>query len=141
MNDLSTMGMVHALWRRQVQRSLSGFGITFSQYQLIHLARRRGATSPSAAAAELGWDRPTTTLVLRKCLAAGWLWRSRSAADRRSARLVLSGQGEELLDKIEAARPFDPPMTADPLDVLDSEERAKLRRMLDKIQRRALDIL
>jgi DNA-binding MarR family transcriptional regulator len=53
----------------------------------------------------------------------------------------LTGQGEELLDRIEAERLLWPENLGDPLDVLDSGERAELRRMLDKILRRAKDVL
>jgi DNA-binding MarR family transcriptional regulator len=141
MEELVAMGMIYARWRRRASRGLAAFGITLDQYDLIQLARRRGAISPSIAADELGWDRPTTTLVVRKCVAAGWLDRSRSVADHRSVRLALSGYGEELLDSIEAARLFGPPELGDPLDVLDSGERVEFRRMLDKSLRRSRDVL
>lgn len=135
------MGLIYTLWRRGVSRALSPYGISFSQLQLIHLARRRGSISLSTAAAELSWDRPTTTLVARKCAALKWLTIKRSASDGRSSKLSLSGEGEELLDKIEAARVLSPQSLGDPLDVLDSAERGELRRMLDKVGRRARDVL
>jgi DNA-binding MarR family transcriptional regulator len=108
---------------------------------LIQLARRRGAISLSKAAIELSWDRPTMTLVARKCVAGKWLSLKRSNADRRSLKLALTGEGEELLDKIEARRVLAPESLGDPLDILDSAERSDLRRMLDKVERRARDIL
>jgi DNA-binding MarR family transcriptional regulator len=141
MDEIESMGLTHLLWRRRASHALRGYAISFSQLQLIQLARRRGAIILSAAAAELSWDRPTTTLVARKCIAQGWLSRNRSQADRRSSKLSLTGQGEELLDRIEAERLLWPENLGDPLDVLDSMERAELRRMLDKILRRAEDVL
>jgi DNA-binding MarR family transcriptional regulator len=141
MDEIATMGLTYALWRRRASRALNYRAISFSQLQLIQLARRRGAISLSAAAAELFWDRPTTTLVAKKCFAKGWLSRHSSSVDRRSAKLSLTGQGEELLDRIEAERLLWPESLGDPLDVLDSDERAELRRMLDKILRRATDVL
>lgn len=141
MDEIPSMGLVYALWRRSASRALAPFSITFSQLQLIQLARRRGSISLSFAARELSWDRPTTSLVARKCVAGLWLSRNRSSADRRSARLSLTGQGEELLDRIEASRALGPESLGDPLDVLASEERAEFRRALDKISRRARDIL
>jgi DNA-binding MarR family transcriptional regulator len=135
------MGLVFTLWRRSASRALSPHGISFSQLQLIQLARRRGSVSLSTAAAELSWDRPTTTLVARKCLERCWLSLKRSRTDRRSFSIALSGQGEELLDRLEAARVLAAESMGDPLDVLDSEERAELRRALDKVRRRAADVL
>ena len=135
------MGLIYALWRRQASRALSIFDITLSQLQLIQLARRRGSISLSRASAELFWDRPTITLVARKCVARRWLSLKRSQTDRRSSKLSLTGEGEELLDKLEASRILWPESLGDPLDILDSGERAEFRRILDKVERRGRDIL
>jgi DNA-binding MarR family transcriptional regulator len=140
MDDYLLMGYVFACWRRRAAGALMGFGITFHQFMLVRLARRRGSISLSQAAEELGMDRPTMSLVARKCILAGWLLRSNSAADRRSSRLALSGKGEELLDRIESARLFSPGSMGDALDVLGSDERSELHRMLDKIARRVGDL-
>jgi DNA-binding MarR family transcriptional regulator len=140
MDSIRLMGVIQSLWRRRASIALDAFGITPSQFNLIQLARQHGAISPSEAAGELASDRATMTLVARKCVARGWLGRRRSAADRRSCRLSLTGQGEELLDRIEAAHALASQSLGDPLDILDSEERAAFLRALDKVQRRARDI-
>ncbi len=141
MDEVGIMGTTYALWRRRASRAIAEYGITLNQLQLIQLARRRGAISPSAAAAELFWDRPTTTLVVRKCVQRLWLSLKPSRSDRRSSTLSLAGPGEELLDKLEVSRALYPEELGDPLDVLDMAERAEFRRMLDKVGRRAADVL
>ncbi len=140
MDEISSMGLTYALWRRRVSRALIPFGISFSQLQLIQLARRRGAISLSTAAAELSWDKPTMTLVAGKCVAHGWLSMKRSRSDKRSSSLSLAGQGEELLDKLEASRVLYPEAIGDPFDILDSAELAEFRRILDRVGRRAADV-
>lgn len=140
MDEYLFMGLVFALWRRRVGQVLMPFGITFHQFCLVRLARRMGALNLSAAALELGMDKPTLSLVAFKCVKKDWLSRASVVKDRRSSRLALTGQGEELLDRIDAARLFAPESMGDALDVLNSEERAALRRMLDKVSRRAKDI-
>lgn len=140
MDGIRLMMTVQSLWRKRASVALAEFGITVPQFFLIQFARRRGAIRPSEAAEELASDRPTMTLVARKCVARGWLSRSRVKLDRRSHRLSLTGQGEELLDRIEAARVLSPEAQGDPLDVLDSGERAQFLRALDKVQRRARDL-
>ncbi len=134
------MMTVQSLWRKRASHALEEYGITVPQFFLIQLARRLGAIRPSEAAEELASDRPTMTLVARKCVARGWLSRSRVKLDRRSHRLSLTGLGEELLDRIEAARALSAESLGDPLDVLDSAERAQFLRALDKVQRRARDL-
>ena len=134
------MGSVFFARRRRSAERIRVFEITLPQFSLIQLARRRGAISPSSAASELSCDRPTATLIAQKCVSRGWLARRRSEMDRRSFRLELSGEGEELLDRIEASRALSPGSLGDPLDVLSSGEREVFKKALEKIQRRALDV-
>ena len=134
------MGSIFLARRRRFALVLRSFGITLPQLYLIQLARRRGAISPSAAAAELDCDRPTATLVAQKCVSRGWLSRRRSEQDRRSARLELSGEGEELLDRIEKSRALSPALLGDPMDVLGLEERTAFDAALDKVEARAREL-
>jgi DNA-binding MarR family transcriptional regulator len=127
-------------YRRQRASSLRPFGISLRQYELIALTRRRLGLSLAAAAAELGCDRPTMTVIAGNCLSAGWLARKRSRGDRRSSILALTGSGEELLDRIEAARSSAEAAGGDPLDILDAEERAFLLRTVDRVARRSRDL-
>lgn len=140
LDAIDLMGRIAAAKRRRAADVLRSFGMSLPQYSLITLARRRGPISPSAAAMELGYDRPTIAVVLRNCVHAGWLARSRSSSDRRSRRLELTGVGEEILDRIEAGRPFAASNFGDPLDILDGEERLAMVQNLERILRRASDI-
>ncbi len=140
MDEIALMGSVFYARRRRSADRIRLFGITLPQLYLIQLARRRGSISPSAAASELCCDRPTATLVAQKCVSRGWLVRRRSDADRRSNRLELSGEGEELLDRIEAAKLFVSASIGDPLDVLNAEERAVFRAALEKVETRAKEL-
>jgi DNA-binding MarR family transcriptional regulator len=140
MDEIGLMGSVFFARRRRIAERLRAFGITLPQFYLIRLARWRGAISPSAAATELACDRPTATLVAQKCVSRGWLARKRSELDRRSNRLELSGEGEELLDRIEASRVISAASQGDPLDVLGPAERAAFRAALEKVEARAMEL-
>lgn len=140
MDEVGLMGSVFLNRRRRSAERMRAFGITLPQFYLIQLARRRGAITPSAAASVLDCDRPTATLVAQKCVSRGWLVRRRSEIDRRSSRLELSGEGEELLDRIEAARLLVASSLGDPLDVLDSDERSIFRATLEKVESRAREL-
>jgi DNA-binding MarR family transcriptional regulator len=140
MDEITLMGSIFTARRRSAADRLRAFEITLQQLHLIQLARRRGAVSPSAAAAELSCDRPTMTLVVEKCLARGWLARRRVEADRRSCRLELTGEGEELLDSIERARLLSASSLGDPLDVLGHEERKAFALALARVEARSRQI-
>jgi len=137
---LESLERISTAWRRKATERLKPFGITLAQYELIRNARIRGALALSDAAYDLDWDRPTLSVVAGKCLGSGWLKRRRVAGDRRSSLIVLSGPGEELLDRIEATRPFAPESLGDPFDVVGPEDRANLARLLDRVARRARDV-
>ena len=66
--------------------------------------------------------------------------KKRSETDHRSSRLELSGEGEELLDRIEAARLFAAASLGDPLDVLSPDERTRFRSALEKVELRAREL-
>jgi DNA-binding MarR family transcriptional regulator len=141
MDEISLMGSVFLTRRRLFSDRLRSFEITLPQLHLIQLARRRGPITPSAAASELDCDRPTASLIVQKCVAHGWLARRRSELDRRSSRLELSGEGEELLDRIEKAQILSSALLGDPLDVLESEERAAFGEALEKVEQRSRELL
>lgn len=140
------MGIIYAVHRRHAAEFLRPFGITLLQLDLIRLARQRGSVTPSFAASELACDRPTLTLISRKCLKNGWLYTRPSEGDRRSFRLCLTGEGEDLIDRIDAARVAASSSTReegehrDALDVLGAEERLALRSMLSRILERAEEL-
>jgi DNA-binding MarR family transcriptional regulator len=140
MEAFEMMWKLGGAWRRIAGAMLRPYRISLSQYELTWLTRRWGAINPSIAASELGWDRPTLTVVAAACLKAGWLKRKPSSRDRRSSTLELTGAGEELLDRIEAAKPFAAERLGDPLDVVGPDERIELARLLDRVWRRAQDL-
>jgi DNA-binding MarR family transcriptional regulator len=141
MDEIGLMGRIWRARKRTEGARLRAFGISLPQFSLIKLARQRGQVSLSEAAATLDWDRPTCTIVARRCVEEGWLRRRRDQEDRRSARLQLTGQGEELIDRVEGRRQAEtagfPP---DPLDILGGDERALLHTWLERIARRADDL-
>lgn len=140
MDEIALMESIASSWRRLSAKRVRPFEISLLQYRLILLARRKGSVSLSQAAEGLGCDRPGMTLLARKCVRSGWLRRRRSAADRRSHRLELTGEGEELLDAIEAAQASPSAAAADPLDVLAPAEREALAGMLRRVRDRAEEL-
>ncbi|HEY9055497.1 MAG TPA: MarR family transcriptional regulator [Rectinemataceae bacterium] len=140
MDEYLSMSVAFSLWRRRVGQELQAYGITFHQYMLVRMVWSKRDLTLSAAALELGMDKPSMSLVARKCLASGWLERRASTSDKRAYRLSLTGKGEELLDRIDAEGRLLPGAIPDALDILDSAGKADLRRLLDRVARRARDL-
>lgn len=140
MYEMRLIAAIALAARRHQAELLRPFGISSQQLHLVRLARMRGSISLSAAARELSCDRPTMTVVARNCVYQGWLARTGSAKDARSSLLSLTGEGEELLDRIEGARGMAKPDRLDPLDCLSAEERAGFRAALEKVKARAEEL-
>ena len=139
MEDLGAIERLAGAMRRRRASELRAFGISLRQYELISLARRRVGLTLAAAARELDCDRPTMTVIARNCVGLGVLDRKLSKRDGRQGILALTGAGEELLDRIEAARSVDA-NGGEPLDVLPADERAAFLRAADRVARRAQDL-
>jgi DNA-binding MarR family transcriptional regulator len=137
MDEISEMGTIFLLRRRFLGERLRGYGISVKQLQLIRIARRRGSVSPSDAALEMFCDRPTASVIVKNCLGKGWLRRRKSRSDGRSQVLVLSGAGEELIDRIDRMEASRPAALAEALESLEPAERAQFRAALDKVLVRA----
>jgi DNA-binding MarR family transcriptional regulator len=140
MDGYSAIESLATAFRRQKAAMLRPYGISLRQHDLVSLVRRRLGLSLAEAAIHLDCDRPTMTLIVRRCVASGWLSRKASRKDGRSSLLALSGKGEELLDRIEADRAAWEARNGDPLDVLTVEERALFLRTADRVARRARDV-
>lgn len=140
MTDYSAIEELAAAARRRQTFLLKPYGISLRQYELIGLARRRKGLTLAVAAEELDCDRPTMTVIVRNCVAGGWLERKDSKSDGRSGILALLGKGEELLDRIEGLRSAEEAAGADPLDILAVDERAAFLRAADRVARRARDL-
>jgi DNA-binding MarR family transcriptional regulator len=140
MYDYQAIEEFAAAIRRHRASALRSFHISLRQYELISLARRRGALSLAAAAEELDCDRPTMTVIARNCVDSSWLARRSSRQDGRSSVLALTGAGEELLDRIEAFKAAEGGSLGDPLDILAADERSAFLHAADRLARRARDL-
>lgn len=111
-------------------------GLTWAQWTALrYLARaNRFSRTPSAFAAFHGTTRGTASQTIRSLIAAGYVVRTRSPADGRSARLDLTARGRGAL----AQDPAEDLVAA--LDDLPPAQRsqagAALDRLIDRLARR-----
>lgn len=84
-----------------------GVQLTFTQYRTLILLNEADR-HPSELAEVLGVTRPAITKLIRSLIARGFVVRNIEAADRRMARLRLTGRGTDLVEQVrrERARRF-----------------------------------
>lgn len=110
-------------FRRQLRRSVGrGFdtaALTDSQAELLWLVDRRPGISVRVAAAELGQVPNTTSTLVSKLVATGWLIRTVDETDRRACQLRLAEPTQQMVDASRAARRV---LLSEVLDELDDDQ-------------------
>ena len=118
-------------FRRQLRRSVGrGFdttALTDSQAELLWLVGRRPGISVRAAAAELGQVPNTTSTLVSKLVATGWLIRTVDETDRRACQLRLAEPTQQMVDASRAARRV---LLSEVFDELDDDQIDSLTKGL-----------
>jgi DNA-binding MarR family transcriptional regulator len=84
---------------RRFDKALKPLGLTSGQFSLLNAVNRETAASMSEVATLLGADRTTLTAALKPLARRGLVDTRIDASDRRGRRLVLTAEGQALLDK------------------------------------------
>jgi DNA-binding MarR family transcriptional regulator len=120
---------------REAGRLFRPHGLSAVQFNVLHLlVDAPGGLRPSALTAALVVDASSTTYVLDRMEAAGWLRRRDDAHDRRASRIVLTPEGRR---KHAAVAPLYAAALRETLRGLDPAKIAPLADALGEIQRAA----
>jgi DNA-binding MarR family transcriptional regulator len=91
-------------WQRTVDTSLAPLEMTHTQYLVLSAARSAmdevgDAITQRAIAAHAGVDEVTTSRLIRKLEARGWLDRGPTFGDMRAARVIVTRSGRRVLEQ------------------------------------------
>src|ERR1700689_3741625 len=102
-------------WRQAVDRRLKYLGVSQASWMTIALAAKaRSPLSQSELADRLGVEGATMVAMVDRLVKAGLVIREASTTDRRIKRVVLTGAGNLLYDKVrEEAAAFRKELLAD----------------------------
>lgn len=101
---VGSVGRFRRQLRRSVGRGFDTAALSDSQAELLWLVGRRPGISVRAAAAELGQVPNTTSTLVSKLVATGWLIRTVDETDRRACQLRLAEPTQQMVDASRAAR-------------------------------------
>lgn len=130
---MALIGTIFLDWRRYRQQALLPFGASLKHYHVLRQLERTEHLNPSEIARMLYCDRPTATVIITTMENRGWVARERDPEDGKRICVSITSQGRQKLAEIRASGYLEPQF--DPLDVLDGEEIASLRRILAKLRR------
>ena len=101
LNAAVILSQVSALLARAGGRSLDSWNVTWPQaLSLLVLAEQDAPISATRLVEQLGLGRTAMTSVVDRLERNGWVQRRPSPVDRRTADLVLTDAGRELVDAI-----------------------------------------
>jgi DNA-binding MarR family transcriptional regulator len=134
--DATPMGVAGRILRlavrleRRVGATLSGFGLTLWQFDVLATLRRSGEPyrlSPTQLMHEVMLSSGAMTNRIDRLESKGLVRRRPQPTDRRSVQIELTAKGKQLVDRAVAAR-FDE--AREVAGLLSSRERATLERSL-----------
>ncbi|MHC8305205.1 MarR family winged helix-turn-helix transcriptional regulator [Pseudomonas sp. PB3P13] len=124
------LGRAALLKDRIIDTHMEPHGITAAQFKVLIIMAQMGVDTPAELCRHLSLDSGSMTRMLDRLEQKGFLDRQRSEADRRQVRLVLTGQGQQLTDRL-------PEIGADAMNELagaiTAEELKILEHILHKI--------
>jgi DNA-binding MarR family transcriptional regulator len=124
------LGRTEQLKNRILDTHLAPYGVTAPQFKVLVMVAQFGADTPADLCRMLSLDSGSMTRMLDRLEQKDLIARTRSEADRRQVRLVLTQDGQQLSDLL-------PQIGAKAMNemvgVLESEELAVLEKILTKI--------
>lgn len=97
------LGQLSRLWRKELDRRLSPYGLTEARWlALLHLSRMAQPVTQKDLAARVGVQGPTLVRTLDWLEAEGLIERHPIAGDRRAKALRLTGKAGPSLGRIQA---------------------------------------
>lgn len=124
---------VARLMRASFDRRVRRIGLTRAQWQVLSLLHRRPGISQSELAEMLEVERATAGRLIDRLEHKGWVIRRHDPADRRTYRLHLTAEAEEVqaeMGEIAAA------LIDDAMAPLSPREREALQAMMERVKGR-----
>lgn len=126
--------IVYMMLRRELEGRTREAGLTQAQWSALGILYHFPGATNSDLEQILLVERPSVTSLIQGMERKGWIVRADNPEDARSKRIYLTGSGKELAEKTrELAAIADEQV----LGVLTEDERAELRRLLEKVIRSA----
>lgn len=90
---MNRVGIIFLTYRRQLQNSLSEFGITLQQYRILKILARKEFLYPSEIADTLFCDRPTATVIIKNLQKKNWVRRERDQNNGKQIMIRITSDG------------------------------------------------
>ena len=137
---MALIGKIQLTWKKYLQASLVGEGVTLKQFYTLLQLRVNPYLYPTNIAEFLFCDRPTATVVIKNMARQGWVARERDPDNRKMIRVTITEKGVDRLNHVrqlpELRRRFD----ANPLSCLNEGEFQVLTELLDRVYQRVRDL-
>lgn len=120
---------LYQIAKKHRQEALEPHGLNHKKYRILSYIYQQGTCNPSMLSDALIYDRPTTTILLKKLEHDGWIKRQVNPLNRRYVQVSLTEMGVEkvlpILTQCENLEIFDEVLPQEALETL-SELMGKL---------------
>lgn len=121
--------MLYQIAKKLRQEELEPHGLNHKKFRILSHIHKEGICNPSTLSDALCYDRPTTTILLKKLESTGWIKREVNHLNRRYVHVTLTDTGasklEEILKRCETIAQFE--------NTLNPGEMGQLASLLDRL--------
>lgn len=122
---------------RHFRAQLAQYGLSGSQATALLFLNERQGTTVRELGDALGADLATASAVVDRLMSQGWIRRETDPDDRRRARLLLSEEGQALIEPLMEASHRTNSLL---LDALGNEQAAELVEILERLLERTSEL-
>jgi len=137
---MALIGKIQLTWKKYLQASLVGEGMTLKQYYTLLQLSANPYLYPTNIAEFLFCDRPTATVVIKNMARQGWVVRERDPDNRKMIRVTITAKGSDRLKQVRQLPELRRRFEANPLGCLNEGEFQDLTELLGRVYQRVRDL-
>lgn len=129
---MNMIGFIFLTYRRQVQKELNEYDITFQQVRILRHLTGKKFLYPSEIADLLFCDRPTASVVIRNMERKSWIKKEKDTDNGKQIKISLTDDGRKKVKNLGRALMNMPERLYKPEDCFTEKELEKFEELLYK---------
>ncbi len=129
---MNMIGFIFLTYRRQVQKELSAYDITFQQERILKYLAERVYFYPSEIAELIFCDRPTASVVIKNMEKKNWVKKSKDSENGKQVKVTLTSIGRKKVIMLKKSLKNLPDQVYNPAECFSENEQAQFEELLIK---------
>jgi len=129
---MNLIGIIFLTYRRQLQKELNSFQITFQQQRILQYLSVKEFLYPSEIAEFLYCDRPTASVVIKNIETKKWISKEKDSGNGKQVKIKLTDFGYAKLREINKKLKNIPALSYDQAECFTKDEQVQFVTLLEK---------